>query len=343
MRGAGAVSTIELTGLRKAAILLVQLGQTAAAQILAHLKESEVEELVSEVARLQTIPPATADAVMAEFFELSLANKYASQGGLGYARDLLESGLGPDKAREIMERLQATIAETPFMFLRRTDPRQLLSFLQEEHAQTIALVLAHLSPDQAYLVLSGLPGGLQADVAHRIAVMDRTSPEVVRKVESVLQRRMSSVLQPTDLSNVGGVEPLIEIINRTDRATERMILDGLMARDPALAEEIRAQMFMFEDIVTLDNKSIQKLLGQVPSEDLVVALKGVSTEVKTKITGNLSERARNNLEEEIQFAGAKRLSEVEEAQSRIIQVIRMMEEKGEIVLQRAGDDDALVS
>lgn len=332
----------DLTGLRKAAILLVQLGQERASAVLSRLPEADLEEVVAEIARLQQVDSTTADSVLEEFAELSVARRFATQGGMSYARELLEGGLGADRAKDIMARLEAAISELPFQFLGRTDPRQLLSFLQDEHPQTIALVLAHLGADQASSVLGSLAPALQADVAHRIAVMDRNSPDLVRKVEGVLQRRMSSVLQPTDLSTVGGLEPLIEIINRSDRATERMILDGLEHRDAPLAEQVRARMFMFEDIVGLDDRSTQSVLRQVEAADLAVALKGVSAEVRTKVMRNMSERAAENLSEEMDLLGPVRISAVEEAQAKVVQVIRQLEERGDIVLRR-GDDDEYVA
>lgn len=332
-------TTVDLPGLRKAAILLVQLGQDKASRVLAELREGEMEELVAEIARLQTVESDIADSVLSEFFEMAVARKYVAQGGLSFARDLLEDSLGSERAREVMGRLEASISELPFQFLRRTDARQLLSFLQDEHPQTIALVLAHLSADQASLVLSNLQPMLQADVAHRIAVMDRTSPDIVRKVETILQRRMSSVLQPTDLSTVGGLEPLIEIINRSDRATERMILDGLEGRDPELAEQVRAHMFMFEDIIGLDDRSVQAVLREVDTAELATALKGVRPDVRDKVLKNLSERAAENLNEEIELLGPVRVSVVEEAQAKVVRVIRRLEESGQIVVRRGDDDD----
>jgi flagellar motor switch protein FliG len=337
-----ATKTVELTGLRKAAILLVQMGQEQATRVLTTMPQAEMEELVAEIARLQHIDGAVAEAVVEEFAELTVAHKYAAHGGLSYARELLEEGLGFDRAREVMGRLEAAISEMPFQFLRRMDVRQLLSFLQDEHPQTIALVLAHLSAEQASVVLSNLPPGLQADVAHRIASMDRTSPDVVRRVETILQRRMSSIIQPQEMSVVGGLDPLVEIMNRSDRATERLILDGLESINPALAEAIRAQMFLFEDVVTLDNRSVQAVLQQIDMGELAMALKGVRPDVRDKITSNLSTRAAENLAEEVDLLGQVRMSNVEEAQAKIVRVIRSLEESGQIVIQR-GDDDQYVA
>ncbi|HUW78799.1 MAG TPA: flagellar motor switch protein FliG [Candidatus Nanopelagicaceae bacterium] len=332
---------VELTGLRKAAILIVQLGQGKASRILAELREGELEELVAEVARLRSVDSSVVDMVFEEFRDIIAAHRYVAQGGLNYARELLEGGLGADRARDIMARLEAAISEMPFQFLRRTDPRLLLSFLHDEHPQTIALVMSHMSADQASMVLSGLAPGLQADVAHRIAIMDQTSPEIVQRVEETLQRRMSSLLQPSELSVVGGLQPLIEIINRSDRGTERMILEGLDGLDPALAEAIRAHMFMFEDIVGLEDRYVQLVLQQVDTADLAHALKGVKSEVREKVMKNISQRAAENLEEEIDLLGPVRVSAVEEAQAKIVRNIRALEETGQIVILRGGDDEYL--
>lgn len=330
---------VALTGIRKAAILLVQLGQETAARILAEMREPELEELVAEVARLSSVDSTLVDSVFEEFRDLLNARRHVAQGGLIYAKELLERGIGVERTRDIMARLEAAISEMPFQFLRRADPRQLLSFLQDEHPQTIALVLSHISADQASLVLSGLPAGQQADVAHRIALMDRTSPDIVRRVEEILQRRMSSVLQPAELSVVGGLGPLIEIINRSDRATERMILEGLEGRDPVLVEAIRAHMFMFEDIVGLDDRYVQLVLRQVEVPDLATALKGVRPDVREKVLKNMSERAGENLLEEIELLGPVRVTTVEEAQAKIIRAIRALEESGQIVIRRNSDDE----
>lgn len=330
---------VDVTGLRKAAILLVQMGQERASKVLGQLRETEVEELVAEIMRLQQVDAEQADRVIDEFHELVSARRYVSQGGMGFARELLEGGLGMERASEILSRLEAAITEMPFHFLRRADPRQLVSFLQDEHAQTVALVLAHLSAEQASAVLSGFGPEMQADVAHRIAVMDRTSPDTVHRVEGILERRMSSILTPTETSVVGGVAPLIEIINRADRSTERLILESLETLDPALAETVRSQMFMFEDIITLDDKSVQTVLRQVETSDLATALKGVRDDVRTKVMRNLSERASETLGEEIEMLGPVRLRTVEEAQAKVVQIIRTLEEQGQIIVSRGGNDE----
>jgi flagellar motor switch protein FliG len=257
------------------------------------------------------------------------------------ARDMLEASLGPDRAVEIVHRLSASLNDVPFGFLSHADPRQVLSFVQNEHPQTIALVLAHMAASTASQILSGLSGDLQADVAHRIAVMDRTSPETIRQLEATLERKLSSVLQPTELSTVGGLQPLVDIINRSDRGTERLIIEGLESRDPQLAEEVRRRMFMFEDVIHLEDRAIQLVVREVEVADLATALKGVTPDVHDKIARNLSERGRENLVEEIDLLGAVRLRMVEEAQTKIVQAIRRLEAAGQIEVSR-GDEDEFV-
>ncbi|MHB1740658.1 MAG: flagellar motor switch protein FliG, partial [Actinomycetes bacterium] len=277
-----------------------------------------------------------------EFADLLAARRYVGQGGFSFAQEVLEASMGRERAADLINRLSASVLEMPFQFLHRADPRQLLSFLADEHPQTIALVLAHMSADTASTLLSGLAPALQADVAHRIAIMDRTSPETIRIVESTLERKLSSVLQPGELSSVGGVQPLVDIINRADRATERLILEGLEGRAPALAEEVRSRMFLFDDIVTLDDRAVQLVLRQVETSDLATALKGVGEQVRDKVMRNLSERAAENLAEEIELLGPVRLSSVEESQALVVHAIRSLEESGQIVIQRGGDDEFVV-
>ena len=330
----------EVSGLRKVAVLLVQLGKDRSANILAQLRENEVEEISAEIARLETIDTVFAERVMNEFQELVLARRYFSRGGLGFAREVLEASLGPEKARDIVERLSASLAELPFQFLRRADPRQILGFLQDEHPQTIALVLSHMGSEQAAIVLGALDPALQSDVALRIAVMSRTSPESIRIVESVFERKLSSFLaQSGETTVVGGLGPLVDIINRSDRATERLILESLEERDRELADLVRAQMFMFDDIVHLEDKAVQLVLRQVEAADLATALKGVREEVREKVLKNMSERAAENLQEEIQLLGPVRLKFVEEAQAKVVHAIRQLEESGQIVVQRGTEDE----
>ena len=333
--------TAEMTGLRRAAILLVQLGREKAAKVMSRLPEATVEELTAEIVQLREVSIDDARGVLASAHD-ELGVSSAARGGLELARALLADSLGVERAGEIMERLGATLAEMPFESMRRCDPRQLLSFLSEEHPQTIALVLAHLSPQQSATVLGGLEAQLQAEVAYRIALMERASPEVIRIVERELDRRMSTVLGPQEMTAVGGVTPLIAIINRADRSTERMILEGLESVSAELAETVRKQMFVFEDITSLDDKAIQLVLRQVEGADLALALKGVAEDVREKVTRNLSTRAAENLTEEIELLGAVRLSQVEEAQAKIVQEIRSLEQSGQIMIMRGGDE-ALVT
>ena len=332
----------ELSGAQKAAVLLVQLGKEKSAAVLKSLRESEVEEVLNEIARMRGVPTETVDAVFEEFSTLASARRYYAQGGVDFAREVLEATLGGDRAKELIERMTASLVELPFEFLRRADARQVLSFLQDEHPQTVALVLAHMRSDQAAIVISGMPDALQADVAHRVAVMETTSPDVVRRVEAILERKLSSVLQSSDSAAAGGLQPLVDIINHADRATERLILEGLERRDPALAEEVRSRMFMFEDITTLDDRSVQLVLRSIDSKELATALKGVSSDVRAKIMANISERAAANLTDEIELLGAVRLSTVEEAQAKIIATIRSLEESGQILLSRGDRDEFVV-
>ena len=334
-----ALTTATGAGVRKAAILLIQMGRERAASILSHLSDSEVEAISGEIARLQTIDTAETDSVLTEFRDMMTARAHIAQGGLSFAQQLLEESLGPERASEVMARLQAAAVKMPFQFLHRADAAQLRSFIIDEHPQVIALVLAHMTPDKASLLLSGLPSDVQTDVAHRIAVMDRTSPDMIRAVESTLERRLSSMLQPSEMSRVGGLDPLVNIINRSDRSTERQIVEGLESLDPALAEEIRSMMFMFEDIVALEDRSIQLVLREVDSAQLALALKGVADNVREKITSNLSARAATNLLEEVELLGTVRLRQVEEAQQNIIRAIRQLEEQGQIMVRRGNDDE----
>ena len=326
-------------GVRKAAILLIQMGRERAASVLAHLSESEVEAISAEIARLEAINSTESEAVLTEFRMMMTARAHIAQGGLSLAQELLEQSLGPERAATIMSRLSAAAVQMPFQFLHRADPAQLRSFIIDEHPQVIALVLAHMTPDKASLLLSGLAPDMQSEVAHRIAVMDRTSPDIIECVESTLERRLSSMLQPAEMSRVGGIDPLVNIINRSDRSTERQIVEGLEALDPTLADTIKSKMFMFEDIVMLEDRSIQLVLREVDTGELALALKGVADTVRDKITHNLSERAATNLLEEVELLGTVRLRQVEEAQQNIIRTIRQLEEQGQIMVRRGNDDE----
>lgn len=335
-------ATMTTNGARKAAIVLIQLGPERAATVLSRLSETEVEAVTSEIARLKAVEAEESSQVLGEFRDMVTARSHIATGGLEFAKSLLEQSLGPERAAAMVERLQAVAIQLPFQFLHQADPMQLRSFIADEHPQLIALVMAHMTADKASMLLAGLPPQQQADVAHRLAVMDRTSPDIVKIVEARLERRMSSMLQPSSASRVGGIDPLVNIINRSDRSTERQIVEGLESLDAALAEELKSRMFMFEDIVTIDDRSMQLVLRQVDTGQLALALKGVADTVRSKITTNLSERAATDLLEEIDILGPVRLSQVEEAQQLVIQTIRELEEQGQITIHRGGDDDLVV-
>jgi flagellar motor switch protein FliG len=329
----------EMPGLRKAAVFLAQMDKEEAGLLLSKLRPREVEALTREIMKLGSVEPTDVDGVLSEFHQLMSAQRYVGRGGVDFAREILAAGLGEDKAEGILARLNVVYTEVPFASLRNADVRQLVTFLKDEHPQVIALVLAHLTAAQSAEVLSGFVPEQQAEVAHRIATMDRTSPEMVRLVEEELGRRMGSLLAHQDMSTVGGVETLVEIINRSPRPTERSILEWLDSSDPELAEQVRAQMFVFEDITTIDDRSMQLVLREVEAADLATALKGVRPDVRDKVVRNLSERAAENLAEEIELLGPVRARTVEEAQAKIVAVIRTLEEQGVVTISRGGDDE----
>lgn len=335
-----AALTPMLTGTQKAALVLIQLGKEQAARVMSLMDEQEIEELTTEIARLERIDPGVADSVLDEFYTSSLGGRgFGGRGGLGFATQLLEASVGREKAAGMLERLASSLQGQPFEFLQYADARQVLSLLSGEHPQTIALVLAHLRAEHASAIMTGLPPATQAEVAHRIALLERAAPDVVAVVAETLQRKASAVLTPQEMSAVGGVQPLVEIINRADPTTEKLILEGLEARDQALAEEVRSRMFVFADVVLLEERAIQLVLRGVEMSVLALALKGADDEVREKILRNLSERARENLVEEIELLGAVRLSMVEDARASVVQVIRRLEESGQIVIRREGEDE----
>lgn len=329
-----------LTGTQKAAILLMCLGQERAGRVMQLLREAEVEEIATEIAKQQVVRRTDAENVLVEFAAIAQARESFTNGGVDVAKQLLQASLGPDRAREIIERLSASIADAPFEFLRKADPRQVLSFLREEHPQTIALVMSYMPPQMASLVLGGLPEDIQREVSIRLARLDRTIPEVVAHVEAALNRKFAAVAtnQSADSSSQDGIQLLVDILNRSDRATEKSIFEGLETSDASLADEVKSRMFVFEDIVQLDDKAIQLILRQVDPRELAMALKGVRQEVKAKVLKNMSERAGENLEEEIVVLGAVRITQVEEAQVAVVKVVRSLEESGQIILARGGDE-----
>ena len=331
----------QLTGRQKAAVFLVSLGSDVSSEVFKHLREDEIEQLTFEIARLDKIEPEDKDRVLQEFQEMMMAQEFISQGGIDYARDILERALGTQKAIDIVNRLTSSLQVRPFDFIRRTDPSHLLNFIQGEHPQTIALILAYLDSQKSALILAELPHNVQADVARRIAEMKRTSPDVLREVERVLERKLST-LASEDFTQAGGIDTVVEILNNVDRGTEKIIIEALEEEDPELAEEIKKRMFVFEDIVLLDDRSIQKVLREVDTQELAKALKGVDNEVQEKIFRNMSKRAASLLSEDMDFMGPIRLRDVEEAQQKIVNIIRKLEDAGEIVVARTGEEELIV-
>jgi flagellar motor switch protein FliG len=331
----------EISGREKAAMLLIALGPEKSAQIFKHLKEEEIEQLTLEIANIRTVSPADKEAVLEEFYQICLAQEYIAEGGISYAKDILEKALGSQKALEVINRLTVSLQVRPFDFVRKTDPSQLLNFIQGEHPQTIALILAYLKPAQASAVLSALPQDKQADVAKRIATMDRTSPEVIKEVERILEKRLSSLVTE-DYTSAGGIQAIVDILNSVDRGTEKHIIDTLEIEDTDLAEEIKKRMFVFDDIVTLDSRSIQRFLREVDNNQLALALKGSNEEVQKIIFANMSKRLVEMIKEDMEFMGPVRLRDVEEAQQKIVNIIRKLEDAGEIVISRGGGDEIIV-
>lgn len=330
-----------LTGRQKAAILLISLGPDVSASIYKHLSEEDIEKLTLEISNVRQVAAEQKEEVLEEFRQLALAQDYIAQGGIAYAKEVLEKALGPDKAMNIINRLTSALMVRPFDFARKADPMQLLNFIQHEHPQTIALILSYLDPAQAGQILSALPQEMQADVARRIALMDSTSPEIISEVEQILERRLSATVMQ-DYTQAGGIEAVVEVLNQVDRSTERTILEALEIQDPELTEEIKKRMFVFEDIVTLDNRAIQRVIREVDNNDLMLALKVASDEVKEIVFRNMSTRMAETFKEEMEYMGPVRLRDVEEAQSRIVAIIRRLEEAGEIVIARGGGDDIIV-
>ncbi len=333
--------TNQLNNKQKAAVLMIALGPEASGKLCQFMPEDDVEQLMIEVARLGQVSHSDRCTIISEFRELCLAQEVISEGGIQHARKFLESAFGEEKASTIVGRVVSALQVLPFDFVKKTDPAQLISFIQEEHPQTIALILAHLAPNQAAAVLSGLPQEIRGEVARRMAIMDRTPPEVVREIERVLQSKLSSVVSQS-FTAVGGVKSLVDVINCVDRQTEKTILEALTENSPEIAEEVKKMMFVFEDIITLDDPSIQKVLREVEMKELGLALKGVGDEVQSRIFRNMSERAANMLREDMEFMGPVRLRSVEEAQQRVVAIIRRLEESGEIVVARGGGEELIV-
>src|SRR3954453_18271784 len=334
-----------LKGVSKAAVLLVSLGAERAAGIFNHLRDDEIERLSLEMAQLEAVPSKQTEEIYREVIETATAAGFYSEGGVEFAREVLEASVGAERAAEIIGRLAAIIEMRPFEFLRRTPPDQIATFLQTESPQTIALVIANLHTTLAAQVLSQLPPEQQAHTAVRIATMNETSPEVIKDVEAVLRQKLSSVISQ-EYAASGGVKPLADILNSADRSTERNVLDRLSELDDELAEEVRSLLFVFDDVVKIDDRGMQQVLKEIEQKDLALALRGVSDDVKEKILGNMSQRGAEMLLEELEVQPPQRRSVVEEAQSRIVGIIRKLEDAGALTISRGGggedDDEQLV-
>ncbi len=335
------MATEELKGIQKAAILLIALGPEKSSLIFKHLKEEEIEDLTLEIANTKSVTPQVKEKVINEFYEVCLAQQYIAEGGIGYAKELLEKALGADKAMDVIGKLTASLQVKPFEFVKKTDASQLLNFIQDEHPQTIALILSYLSAGQAATILRALIPEKQAEVARRIATMDRTSPDVIKEVERVLESKLSSLVNQ-DYTIIGGVDAVVEILNTVDRGTEKHIMETLEVEEPELADEIRKKMFVFEDILLLDDRAIQRVLRDVDNNDLAIACKGSTEEVQNAIFSNMSKRLAEMIKEDMEFMGPVRMKDVEEAQQKIVNIIRKLEDSAEIVISRGGGDELVV-
>ena len=333
---------VKLTGVQKTAILFITLGPDAAAPIIKKLPEREIQKIVYEIANMNTVKNDVKQEILSEFMDMNKAKDYLIEGGLDYARDLLGKALGNQRAKEILDQVtEATEQFRPFGIARKADAHQLLNVITNEHPQTIALILCYLQPDKAGQIVSSLPEEIQGDVAFRIANMSNTSPMVIKEIEKVLNSKLSSVVK-SDLTVIGGVETIVAILNQVDRTTEKNITEGLERVDPELAEKVKQSMFIFEDIVTLDDVSIQRILREVESKDIALALKGCSDEVSASVFRNQSKRAAASLKEDMEFLGPVRLMDVEKAQMKIVGTIRRLEDAGEIIISRGGEDAIII-
>jgi len=336
------VSIEGIPGPKKAAIVMVALGSKASSEIFKNLEEHEVEILTTEIARLDNVSSDVREAVLEEFHNLAMAHQFIAQGGVEYAKEILEQALGPRKAKEIMEKVQQSIRTTGFNLLENVDPKQLVNFIQKEHPQTIALLLAHMEPAHAAPIISALPQELQVDVATRIATMESISPETLDQVEEVLVDQVKALFGG-DVSEIGGVKAVAEMLNSVDRGAEKNILGNLERENPELATEIKNLMFVFEDVMLLDDRSMQRVLKELDTKELAMALKGASEELQEKFFRNMSSRASEMIKEDMEYMGPIRLKDVEEVQQRIVDVIRRLEEDGEIIISgRGGEEDIVV-
>lgn len=334
-------SPAELDGITKAAVLLLAVGPDDAGVLLKQLPQETVEAVTRELASLGRVPPELSAAVVEEFYTLTIASEYVNEGNLEYARQLLSNSLDSKMAERVLQQIQTQVQKKPFSFLQRADGENLLTFIQEEHPQTIALILCHLPHHKASEILVGLPMQKQIEVIKRVANMEQTNPDVIREVERGLESRLSNMLTQS-MEKAGGVPTVAEILNLADRATEKTIMEGLEAEDPDLVEQIRRLMFVFEDILLVNDKGIQAVLKEIDNDELSLALKTASAELQAKIFSNMSERAAQLIKEDMQYMGPVRVSDVEAAQQRIVDVVRRLEEAGEVIIQGRGGDAELV-
>ena len=337
------IDGMSLNGREKAAILLVTLGPEKSAQLFKHLKEDEIEALTLQIANTSVILPQAREYVLKEFYEICLAQQYITEGGLGYAKTLLEQSLGAEKAAEVLQKLGGSLRTKPFDFIRRSDASQILNFIQNEHPQTIALILSYLKPQQAAQVLVDLSPERQAEVARRVAQMDRTSPDVIKEIERALEKKLSALLTE-DYTMAGGVDAVVDILNEVDRSTEKNIMETLENEDVDLAEEIKKKMFVFDDIIVLSGRDIQRVIRELSDiKEWAIALKAANEELKTLIFSNMSKRLSAMLQEEIDILGPLRRADVEEVQQKIVGVVRKLQDQGEIIVARGGGGDDVIA
>jgi len=326
---------------QKAAQIVISLGTDTASSIYKHLQEDEVEKLTYEITRQQSVPPEVADEVIEEFYDLCVAQKVYLEGGITYAKNVLEKAYGVQQGSALLERVTKTLRTKAFEFIRKADYKSLMNMMMNEHPQTIALILSYARADQASSIIAELPENIKVDVVERIARMDRTSPDVIRQVEAILEKKFESIVS-VDLLEIGGVNYIAEIMNKIDRGTEKQIFDELGRKDPKLTEEIRKRMFIFEDITTLDSMSIQRFLREVDTKDMAIALKGANKDVSAIIFENMSQRMGETIKSEIEYLHNVRVRDVEDAQQKVVAIIRRLEEEGEIIITKGGKDDIIV-
>ncbi|WP_455798839.1 flagellar motor switch protein FliG [Clostridium butyricum] len=332
----------KLTGVQKAAILFITLGPEASSGILKKLPESDIQKITYEIANITSVTAEQREEILNEFLQINKARDYIIEGGMDYAKQLLSKALGTQRANEILDKVsEATAQYRPFSIARKADSKQLLNVITEEQPQTIALILCYLQPDKAAQVMAELPEETQSEVAYRIATMNTTSPMVIKEIESVLESKLSSVVR-TEMTSLGGVETLVGILNSVDRTTEKNITEGLEREDAELADKVKSSMFVFEDVISLDDVSIQRILREVEASDLALALKGCSDEVANCIYRNQSKRAAASLKEDMEFLGPVRITDVEKAQQKIVSIIRRLDDANEIIISRGGEDAIIV-